>query len=180
MEPEETRSGSSSLRIVVEGWMATATSGFVRSGPLSTVNDCLDRCRAAWSLNLPRCRLVSFDLGTGVCTQLSKDAAKANLSFSRNAEAVVAGYSDKQFDSFSATHYCKMNEAGGGSTLLTLAGHTVTSANHCKDLCHLYPECDHAGFVVSRGEGWSGNCYLNLVVDFTPCNNPSVHSYATR
>ena len=118
---------SSSSKIVMEGWRASAASGFTTVGSTPDVHDCLEQCRLTWSSrnDSPRCRLVSYDLETRICTQFAKDAASANLAFSRNVDSVVAGYSDKQFEYFPKTHFCKMEKPEGGAVMTQLTGYTV-------------------------------------------------------
>ena len=121
--------------VFVQGWMANATPGFCVGNQASDVHACLQQCRDPWS---PRCRMVSYNMETSICTQFTRAAAtgKNSLQFSRNIDAIVAANSEKYFTTVLDTDYY-------GDDVFEL---DTGSAELCKRFCHLHPMCNAAFF----------------------------------
>ena len=140
-----------SSRIVIQGWTATASSGFTTSEPISNTDiySCLENCRINWRTNAgTRCRLITFNMETGLCSYFTKAAVSSNLTFHRHADMVVAGYSHKKFSLLPNLFY-------DTEYILYIDG--VQSMDLCADLCHLHPTCNAACYSLPNT--WN-NCGL--------------------
>ena len=130
--------------VFVQWWMADATSISCVGDRASDVYACLQQCRDSWS---PRCRMVSYNMETGICTKFTKAAAtgKNSLRFSRNIDAIVAANSEKHFTSMPNTDYVVDDLSSFSDT---------GSAELCTLFCHLHPACNVGTFGSHSGLCW--------------------------
>ena len=148
--------------VFVQGWMADATSISCVGDRASDVYACLQQCRDSWS---PRCRMVSYNMETGICTKFTKAAVTStphSLRFSRNIDAIVAANSEKRFTSMLNTGYHQED---------LIRDLETGSPDLCKLFCHLHPTCNVATF------GPALNCFLKYRTELNPTTYPNVISF---
>ena len=122
--------------VFVQGWMANATPSFFVGDRALDVYACLQQCRDSWS---PRCRMVSYNMETGICTKFTKTVATGGENSprsSRNIFSIVAANSEKCFTTVPDTYY-------HGDDVIEF---DTGSPEQCKRFCHSYPICNAAFF----------------------------------
>ncbi|OWA53873.1 hypothetical protein BV898_18292 [Hypsibius exemplaris] len=131
-----------SIVVVVVGWGIFFPTDFVSNSTLNlglAVNGraCLSKCS---NREIRGCRLVSFNVDTGVCTGYTKDLEG---TFVPNPSTTLLAVSGKQFHERPGFHF-----AVPGQTLLLGVdgramgnGGTVYNPSVCRNLCHIHPKC---------------------------------------